>query len=72
MTEYYTYYLEQMRNTLSEAEFKVEFEKLEAQKELFSNIFMNFFIMFATVLIIGFIISLGSALLLQRKNSTDN
>ncbi|GAA4276681.1 DUF4199 domain-containing protein [Aquimarina mytili] len=67
MAEYYTHYVEQMRNTLSEADFKVEFEKLEAQKKLFSNIFMSFFLMFATVLIIGFIISLLSALILQRK-----
>ncbi|MEW7289167.1 DUF4199 domain-containing protein [Aquimarina sp. 2304DJ70-9] len=72
MAEYYTHYLEQMRSTLSEAEFKIEFEKLEAQKELFANIFMSFFIMFATVLIIGFIISLLSALLLQRKPIMNN
>lgn len=67
VTEYYSHYVEEMRNSLSEAEFKIEFEKLEAQKELFSNTFMNFFLMFATVLIIGFIISLISALVLQRK-----
>ncbi len=67
MAEYYAHHVEQLRTTLSEAEFKIEFEKLEAQKELFSNIFMSFFLMFATVLIIGFIISLLSALILQRK-----
>ncbi|WP_109301675.1 DUF4199 domain-containing protein [Aquimarina sp. AU474] len=67
MAEYYAHHVEQLRNTLTEAEFKIEFEKLEAQKELFSNIFMSFFLMFATVLIIGFIISLLSALILQRK-----
>ncbi len=72
MAEYYTHYVEQMRSTLSEAEFKVELEKLEAQKELFSNIFMSFLLMFATVLIIGFIISLLSALILQRKPVTEN
>ncbi|GAA4275270.1 DUF4199 domain-containing protein [Aquimarina gracilis] len=67
VTEYYAHHVEQMRSSLSEAEFKVEFEKLEAQKEMFSNTFMNFFLMFTTVLIIGFIISLLSALILQRK-----
>ncbi len=71
MAEYYSHYVEEMRNSLSETEFKVEFEKLEAQKELFSNIFLSFLLMSATVLIIGFIISLISALILQRRPVTE-
>lgn len=67
MTEYYTHYVEQMKNTLSASEFKIKLAELEAQKELFSNIYMSFFLMFATVFIIGFIISLISALILQSK-----
>lgn len=67
MTEYYTHYVEELRQTLSEADFKVEYEKLEAQKEMFSNTFLSFLLMAATVFIIGFIISLISALVLQRK-----
>lgn len=69
MTEYYAHYVAQMKATLPEAELKVKLEELEAQKELFSNTFMSFFLMFATVLIIGFIISLLSALILQRKTA---
>ncbi|AXT61449.1 DUF4199 domain-containing protein [Aquimarina sp. AD10] len=72
MAEYYAHYIQEIKNTLPEAEFKIELAKLESQKELFSNIFMNFFLMFATVLIIGFIISLISAVLLQRKPAADN
>ncbi len=71
MAEYYAHHVEQIRNTLPEAEFKIELEKLEAQKELFSNIFVSFLLMFTTVLIIGFIISLISALILQRKPITE-
>ncbi len=72
MAEYYAHHVEQLKSTLSEAEFKIEFEKLEAQKELFSNTFMSFFLMFITVFIIGFIISLLSGLILQRKPVTDS
>lgn len=67
MAEYYAHYVEQLRQSLSEAEFKVEYEKLQAQKEMFSNRFISFLLMAATVFIIGFIISLISALILQRK-----
>ncbi len=67
MAEYYAHYVEQMKASLPEDEFKIKLAELESQKELFSNIFMNFFLMFATVMIVGFIISLISALILQRK-----
>ncbi len=67
VTEYYAHYVAQMKSTLPADEFKIEFEKLEAQKELFSNPFMSFFLMAVTVFIIGFIISLLSGLILQRK-----
>ncbi|WP_378180626.1 DUF4199 domain-containing protein [Aquimarina sp. SS2-1] len=65
--EYYGHMVEQMRSSLSEAEFKVKLEELEAQKELFSSPFINFLLMSSTVLIIGVIISLISGLILQRK-----
>ncbi|WP_108867483.1 DUF4199 domain-containing protein [Aquimarina aquimarini] len=67
ITEYYTHYEEQMRNTLPEAELQTKLAELESQKKIFSNRFMSFFLMFTTVFIIGFIISLISALILQRK-----
>ncbi len=72
VAEYYAHSIEEIRNSLPAAEFEVKFKELEAQKEMFSNTFLNFFLMFATVVIIGFIISLISALILQRKPITNN
>lgn len=68
LTEYYDVAIENMRETLSNEEFKVKLAEMESEKELFSSTFMSFFIMAMTVFIIGFIVSLLSALLLQRKN----
>ena len=65
--EYYAYMVEQYKNALPEAEFKVKLTELEHQKAMFGNSFFNFVIMFLTVLLIGFIISLLSAVVLQRK-----
>jgi len=70
--EYYTTITEQMKSSLTEAEFEIKIAELEAQKELFSSPLMNFLLMSFTVLIIGFIISLISGLILQRKPSTNN
>jgi len=68
--EYYATLGEQMKNSLPEAEYKLKLEDLEAQKELFSNPFMSFLLMSSTVLILGFIISLISGVILQRKPTT--
>lgn len=68
LTEYYDVAIENIRETLSAEEFKVKLAEMESEKELFSSTFMSFFIMAMTVFLIGFIISLLSALLLQRKN----
>ncbi|NHF60626.1 DUF4199 domain-containing protein [Flavobacteriaceae bacterium TP-CH-4] len=67
-TEYYAHVTEDMKATLPAEEFKIKLAELESQKELFSNPIFSFLLMALTVLIIGFIISLISALLLQRKN----
>ena len=66
--EYYAQSIEKFRETLSEAEFQLKLKELEAQKEMFSNPLVGFSVMALTVFIIGFIISLISGLLLQRKN----
>jgi len=68
MTEYYNVTLAQMKETLPTDEFEVKRAEMEAQKELFSSAWMNFLIMSMTVFVIGFIISLISGLILQRKN----
>lgn len=66
-SEYYAASLEQLKATLPAAEFEVKKAELEAQKELFSSPIVSFLLMSATVTVIGFIISLISALILQRK-----
>ena len=66
--EYYTHATEAMRTELPQAEFETKLAELEAQKELFSNPIFSFLLMALTVFIIGFIISLISAVILQRKN----
>ena len=67
-TEYYDTIIAELRQNLPAAEFEIKRQEMEAQRELFSSTFISFLLMFLTVLIIGFIISLISALLLQRKN----
>ncbi|NJB71785.1 putative flippase GtrA [Saonia flava] len=65
--DYYTHSIEQMKANLSPEDFKVKLADLEEEKELFSNPLVSFFLMFITVFVIGFIISLLSSLMLQRK-----
>ncbi len=67
MDDYYARSIEQMRANLPEDEFKTKLVELEAQKSTFSNPLFTFLIMGMTVFVIGFIISLISSLLLQRK-----
>lgn len=69
-TEYYATLAEQMKNSLPESEYKLKLVELEAQKKLFSNPLMSFLLMSSTVLILGFIISLISGVILQRKPTT--
>jgi len=66
-TEYYDYYVAEAKASLSGEELEAKLEEMRAQKELFSNKTMSFLLMSSTVFVIGFIISLISALILQRK-----
>lgn len=68
--EYYARSLERLEETLPAAEFESERVKMESDKELFMNPVISFIVMSMTVLIIGFIISLLSAMVLQRKKIT--
>lgn len=67
MTEYYDGMLEQAQS-LPVKEFEIRKAALQSEKEMFLNPFIHFFIMSMMVFVIGFIISLLSAVLLQRKN----
>jgi len=68
MTDYYARNLEQLQASLTAEEFVIKKAELESEKEMFLNPFIHFFIMSMMVFLIGFIISLLSALILQRKN----
>ena len=68
--EYYTRSLAELEETLPAAEFEIERVKMESQKELFMSPIMSFILMSMTVFVIGFIISLLSAMVLQRKKIT--
>ena len=67
MTEYYDYMVERAKSSMSDAEFQIKLEEMEAEKALFSNSLISSLVMSATVLIIGFIIAAISGLILQRK-----
>jgi len=69
MTEYYNHSVEQVSKTLSGAELQAKIKQMEDEKDMFSSPFMNFSLMFLTVFMIGFIISLISSLILQRKQN---
>ena len=67
METYYSASVEQMRQSLPPEEFESKLAELESQKALFTNPLFTFGFMAMTVFLIGFIISLISALVLQRK-----
>ena len=66
--EYYEYSIKKHRESLPSEALKAKLIELESQKDLFKNPLVNFAIMGLTVFIIGFIISLISGFILQRKN----
>lgn len=68
MTEYSDYMLKSMEKSLSAEEFAVKKAELEEQMESMGSSSALAFIMFSTVVILGFLVSLISGLILQRKN----
>jgi len=69
MTEYYNYSIEQVSKTLSGEELQTKLKQMAEEKELFAKPIMNFSMMFLTVFMIGFIISLISSFILSKKNN---
>lgn len=68
--EYYSRTIADLEASLPTTEFEEKRAELESQKALFMNPWFSFLLMSMTVFVIGFIISLISALVLQRKNLT--
>lgn len=67
MSEYYENAAENLKATLPADQLDEQLAQLEAQREQFSNPLMSFALMALTVFMVGFIISLLSSLILQRK-----
>lgn len=66
--QYFDYSLEKMKEDLPTAAYEVEKIKLQQQVEQYKNPIFNAVVMFLTVFLIGFMVTLISALVLQRKN----
>ena len=66
-TEYLNTTLETMKTSLTPEEFEVESAKLKEQMDAYGGSGFMAFIMLVTVVIIGFVISLLSALFLNKK-----
>ncbi len=67
--DYYNHYAEEIRKNTSPEKVQAALNKLQSQMEMFSNPVMEFIIMFATVFVIGFIVTLISSLSLMRKQT---
>lgn len=69
LDKYYNYRLEQAQTTLSSEEFETEKSKMESEKEMFQSPATQFFVMFLTVFVIGFIVSLISSIILKKEEA---
>ncbi len=67
MEKYYSSAMEQMKASLSSAEFQAKSQQMAEEMKMFSNPLAQFLIMAITVLAIGTVIAAISALILQRK-----
>lgn len=70
IAEYYDAMVEQARASVPADQIDAKLAEMESQKELFSNPILSFLLMTVTVFVIGFIVSLLSSLVLQRKTAT--
>ncbi|MDX1628985.1 MAG: DUF4199 domain-containing protein [Fulvivirga sp.] len=65
--KYFNHQLAQMKDTMSAKAFKEAKAEMESQKNLFSKPWFQFIVMFFTVWLIGIIVSILSAFVLNRK-----
>ena len=64
---YYKHYIEKVKRSTPPGELDAALKKIAQDQKMFSNPFAQFFLMFLTVFIIGFIILIISALILRRN-----
>ena len=67
--KYYSYAIEKARLEMSPAEFEVYSAQMQSQAALFAEPWFMAFVMFATVFLIGVVITIISALVLQKKQA---
>lgn len=65
--EYFGYYVGKIKASTPPDRIEEELQKLEKNKELFSNPFIQFSLMAVTVYVIGLIVTIISALTLRRR-----
>jgi hypothetical protein len=68
--KYFTYAIEKARLEMSPAEFEAYSARMESQASLFGDPWLMAVVMFLTVFLIGLVISIISALVLQRKHAS--
>lgn len=66
-SEYLAHYTEKLRKATPPDKLQAALDKLNSQMEMFNNPVMEFLLMFVTVFIIGFIVTVISSLTLMRK-----
>ena len=72
MDNYFKYQMEKMQASMSASEFETKKAEMEAQKDMFQNPLLGSVVMFMTVFVIGFIVSLISSMVLKRgKNKSE-
>ena len=67
--DYYSKYIENLRKSVTADRLDAAINKAEKQKEMFSNPVFQFLLMGGTVFIIGFIVTIISALALRRNKA---
>lgn len=68
MDKYYQYYMDEAQATMNLEEFEAMKTKIEREKESFQSPIVQFGAMSLTVLIIGFIVSLISSIILKKED----
>ena len=66
--KYYNHYVDKMKATVPPEKLQATLDKLEAEKEMFSNPVAQFGLMFLTVFLIGIVITVISTLILRRES----
>lgn len=65
--KYYAHYIEKVKKTTPPQELQATLQEIAEQREMFASPIAQFSFMFLTVFVIGFIISIISALILRRN-----